>query len=80
LEDVSDDTLRLIVIKERMQELVKIGKWNDKWLFYPFPDMSEPMKAICWLAHTSFLNSPKQAPKTFLGAQDSVHHRPLASL
>ena len=49
LEDVSDDALRLIVIKERMQELVKIGKWNDKWLFYPFPDMSEPMKAICWL-------------------------------
>lgn len=25
------------------------GKWHDRWLFYPFPDMSEPEKAICWL-------------------------------
>jgi len=49
LVDISDADLRLILIKERMQELVKIGKWDDKWLFYPFPDMSEPLKAICWL-------------------------------
>jgi len=48
--DLTDYDLRHIVIKERMQELsVSIGKWNDKWLFYPFPDMSEPEKAICWL-------------------------------
>lgn len=49
LDEFSDNDLRLIVIKERMQELVGIGKWNDRWLFYPFPDMSEPLKAICWL-------------------------------
>jgi transposase-like protein len=49
LAEFSDYDLRLIVIKERMQELVGIGKWNDRWLFFPFPDMSEPVKAICWL-------------------------------
>ena len=49
LAELSDKELRHIIIKGRMQELVGIGKWNDRWLFYPFPDMSEPEKAICWL-------------------------------
>lgn len=47
--DLTDYDLRHIVIKERLDGLVKIGKWQDRWLFYPFPDMSEPEKAICWL-------------------------------
>ena len=47
--ELTDRELRHVVIKERLQELVNIGKWNDRWLFYPFPDMSEPEKAICWL-------------------------------
>jgi hypothetical protein len=49
LAEISDHDLRLIIIKERMRELVGIGKWNDRWLLYPFPDMSEPLKAVCWL-------------------------------
>ncbi len=48
-EPLTDHDLRHIVIKERLNELVDIGKWRDRWLFYPFPDMSEPEKAICWL-------------------------------
>lgn len=48
-ESLTDRDLRHIIIKERLNELVKIGKWQDRWLFYPFPDMSEPEKAICWL-------------------------------
>ena len=48
-EHLTDRDLRHIVIKEQLNELVKIGKWNDRWLFCPFPDMSEPEKAICWL-------------------------------
>lgn len=47
--DLFDKDLRHILIKERMEHLVGIGKWNDRWLVYPFPDMSEPEKAICWL-------------------------------
>ena len=49
LAEFSDHDLRLVIIKERMQDLMGIGKWNDRWLFYPFPDMSEPEKAVCWL-------------------------------
>lgn len=26
-----------------------IGKWSDRWLLHPFPSMSEPEKAICYL-------------------------------
>ena len=48
-EQMTNHELRLIVIKERLRELVDMGKWHDRWLFYPFPDMSEPEKAICWL-------------------------------
>lgn len=47
--ELTDHDLRHIVIKERLDDLVRIGKWQDRWLFYPFPDMSEPEKAICWL-------------------------------
>jgi transposase-like protein len=46
---LSNFDLRLIVIQQRMKELVDIGPWHDHWLIYPFPDMSEPEKAICWL-------------------------------
>ena len=48
-KELKDNYLRHIVIKDRMKTLVTIGKWQDRWLFYPFPDMSEPQKAICWL-------------------------------
>lgn len=46
---LSDFDLRLLAIQQRMKELVDIGPWHDRWLLYPFPDMSEPEKAICWL-------------------------------
>jgi hypothetical protein len=48
-KELTDQDLRHFVIKEHLKELVDIGDWNDRWLFYPFPDMSEPEKAICWL-------------------------------
>ena len=49
LDLLTDHDLRLLVIKEHLDDLVKMGRWQDRWMFYPFPDMSEPMKAICWL-------------------------------
>jgi transposase-like protein len=50
-EPLTDYDLQRIVVKERLRDLVDIGKWHDRWLFYPFPDMSEPEKAICWLTN-----------------------------
>ncbi|MDA8415005.1 MAG: hypothetical protein M0023_14600 [Desulfobacteraceae bacterium] len=50
-EPLTDHDLRHIVVKQRLRDLVDIGEWHDRWLFYPFPDMSEPEKAICWLTN-----------------------------
>ena len=50
--DLSDTDLELMLIKERMQALEAIGKWQDRWLYHPLPSMSEPEKAVCWITDT----------------------------
>lgn len=47
--DLSKSSLRLLKILEEMTRLETVGSWNDRWLNYPFPDMSEPEKAVCYL-------------------------------
>lgn len=39
----------LQMIKDRLAAMSTIGTWNDRWLRHPFPDMSEPEKAIAYL-------------------------------
>lgn len=39
----------LAMIKLRLAAMTTIGKWNDRWLMHPFPDMSEPEKAIAYV-------------------------------
>jgi transposase-like protein/DNA-directed RNA polymerase specialized sigma24 family protein len=39
----------LAIIKVRLLFMESVGKWKDRWLLHPFPDMSEPEKAICYL-------------------------------
>lgn len=46
---LSDAELETLIIKERLSSMSAIGKWQDKWMFHPFPNMSEPEKAICYL-------------------------------
>ena len=29
--------------------MATIGKWQDRWMSHPFPNMSEPEKAVCYL-------------------------------
>lgn len=29
--------------------MAPLGKWQDKWLTHPFPNMSEPERAACYL-------------------------------
>jgi transposase-like protein len=41
--------LRLLVIKEALSDMAVIGHWKDRWLAHPFPSMSEPEKAVCYL-------------------------------
>jgi len=47
--DLSEAEVKLLLIKARMREMATLGKWQDKWLTHPFPHMSEPRKAVCYL-------------------------------
>lgn len=50
---LSDGSIRHLLILEEMGRIRKIGRWDDRWLNYPFPDMSEPEKAVCYLTNRS---------------------------
>ena len=39
------------MIHEEMARLETVGRWNDRRLKYPFPDMSEPEKVVCYLTY-----------------------------
>jgi hypothetical protein len=45
----TDGELRLVLIKSAIAQMAPLGKWQDRWLTHPFPDMSEPQKAVCYL-------------------------------
>ena len=54
-------SIRLLRIMEEMSRLKTIGKWEDRWLEYPFPDMSEPEKAVCYLTNRNDLEEQQLA-------------------
>jgi transposase-like protein len=43
------DDVRLFYLAGMIKDTVPAGRWQDEWLVYPFPNMSEPKKAVCWL-------------------------------
>jgi hypothetical protein len=47
--DLKDWQLKLLMIKEKMAQVVNIGTWQDRWVEHPFPNMGEPEKAMCYL-------------------------------
>ncbi len=46
---LKDWQIKLLMIKEKMAQMVNIGKWQDRWVEHPFPNMGEPEKAMCYL-------------------------------
>lgn len=46
---LSDKEIETELIKERIAHMASIGKWQDRWMLHPFPNMSEPEKAVCYL-------------------------------
>jgi transposase-like protein len=46
---LKDWQVKLLMIKEKMAQIVNIGKWQDRWVEHPFPNMGEPEKAMCYL-------------------------------
>jgi transposase-like protein len=47
--NLEDWQIKLLMIKEKMAQMVDIGKWQDRWVEHPFPNMGEPEKAMCYL-------------------------------
>jgi len=41
--------IELKLIQDQVAAMATIGKWSDRWLRHPFPSMSEPEKAVCYL-------------------------------
>ena len=46
---LGDSQIKLMMLKESLARVAPFGKWQDKWVFHPFPSMSEPAKAMCYL-------------------------------
>jgi len=59
--DLTENEVKLTLIKQRMANMQEIGKWKDRWLLHPFPNMSEPEKAICYLTDYGDYDEDHQA-------------------
>ncbi len=46
---LTDSKLETLLIKAHIAQMAPLGKWQDKWMTHPFPNMSEPEKAVCYL-------------------------------
>ena len=46
---LADSEVEMLLIQDRLRHMATIGKWSDRWLLHPFPSMSEPEKAACYL-------------------------------
>lgn len=58
---LSDKSIRLLRIAEEMKRLKTIGRWEDRWLEYPFQDMSKPEKAVFYLTNRNDLDEMQLA-------------------
>lgn len=46
---LTDGEVEVKVIQEHLAKMTAIGKWSDRWVLHPFPSMSEPKKAMCYI-------------------------------
>ena len=40
--DMTQEEIKLMLIKERLVAMTAHGSWQDQWLDHPFPTMGEP--------------------------------------
>lgn len=46
--------VEVLMMKAEIERASAIGKWSDRWATHPFPNSSEPNKAMCWLTSRSW--------------------------
>lgn len=52
---LSEDDIKIEMLKEAIQSVQEIGSWKDRWVQHPLPNMAEANKAMCWLTeHDDF--------------------------
>lgn len=49
LPGLSEDEVKVYMMRQEMDKALTVGKWSDQWSRHPFPNNSEPDKAVCWL-------------------------------
>lgn len=51
--DLTEDEVRVLLVRQEIDRIRELGKWNDRWLRHPIADMREPAKLVCWLTDTA---------------------------
>lgn len=46
---LSEDEVKLLMMKAEIDRMAPLGAWRDKWALHPFPNSSEALKAMCYL-------------------------------
>jgi len=74
----TDHQVVVALIRAKMAAMVPMGRWHDKWLDHPMPNMSEPEKAAAWLTEDPALD-PDHAASLYnlasLHGADSLFNR-----
>lgn len=47
--DLKQHHAEVFLAIEEMGRMAPVGKWDDRWLTHPVPNMAEPDKRVCWL-------------------------------
>ena len=49
------------LMKVRIEERQKHGKWDDEWVEHPLPTLNEPHKAMAWLTADAAIDEDRKA-------------------
>lgn len=62
----------LELMKQAIAHRAVMGKWSDRWCEHPAPNMSEPLKAMCWLTEIPDPLRPVGPPALSLNNQTAL--------
>jgi len=52
---LSENDIKIELLKQEIQAVLKLGNWKDSWVHHPLPNMAEANKSMCWLTeHEEF--------------------------